>query len=136
MPWFSFIHPILATFTLIYGVLLGQKSLSRLGDWDFPLRRVRTQTVIYFLLVAGNLFLGLTVNAILSGRGQEIEFFGHLPLAIVTVVLVLLAALVTFGRYQFGKLSPIMRWHPILIVLSLALIMTMGFTAVLKLLKI
>lgn len=136
MPWFGFIHPVLAVFTLIYGILLGQVSLSRLGDWDFPLRRVRARTIIYFSLVVANLFLGLWISTILSGRGEEVKIFGHLPLAIIATAIIFLAALVTFGRALPGKLTPVMRWHPIMIVISLALIMTMGFTAILKLLKL
>ncbi|MEO0071367.1 MAG: hypothetical protein ABIK39_04715 [candidate division WOR-3 bacterium] len=136
MPWYGFIHPVLAVLTLIYGIILGQVSLSRLGEWDFPLRRVRTQTIIYFSLVVVNLFLGLWISTILSGRGEEVKIFGHLPLAIISTALIFLAALVTFGRSQPGKLTPFMRWHPIVVVLSLALIMTMGFTAILKLLKL
>ncbi|MGB9741907.1 MAG: hypothetical protein ACP5JB_05285 [candidate division WOR-3 bacterium] len=137
MPWFGYIHPLLAIFTLGYGVTIGQLSLSRLGDWDFPLRRLRKRTLVYFLLTVVNVGIGLLVNTLLASRSQGVKLLAHLPLAIAVSVLALLALLVTYGRSRKpGELAPSLRWYPMLIVASLALIMTMGFTALLKVLKI
>jgi hypothetical protein len=135
MPWFGFIHPVLAILTLVYGITIGQITLARLGQWDFPLRRVRMRTFIYFLLTVFNLGLGLLMNAILAARGREVKLLLHLPLAITACALGFLATLTTFSKGKPGELAPTMRWHPVLIVASLALIMTMGFTALLKVVK-
>ncbi len=136
MPWFGFIHPLLAIFTFIYGLTIGQVSLSRLDDWDFPLRRVRKRTLIFFLLVVANFLLGLVVNIILGARGERVVLFAHLPIAIAITVFTLLATLITFSKGRLGELPEKMRWHPILVVISLALIMTIAFTALLKVLRI
>ncbi|MGQ9708844.1 MAG: hypothetical protein ACUVUR_08255 [bacterium] len=136
MPWFGYIHPILAILTLVYGITIGQTTLSRMGQWDFPMRRVRVRTFIYFLLTVVNLGLGILINTILARRGGEVKLIIHLPLAIATSVLALLSTLVTFSKGKPGELAPMMRWHPVLVVASLALIMTMGFTALLKFLKL
>lgn len=136
MPWFGFIHPLLAVFTLGYGMTIGQISLSRLEDWDFPLRRVRKRTLIFFFLTLANFLVGLIVNIILAKTSARVKIFAHMPMAVVTVVLAFLAALLTFSKGRPGELPPRMRWHPMLVIASLALIMTMGFTALLKVLKI
>lgn len=132
MPWYGYIHPVLALLTFGYGVTIGQLTLSRLGEWDFPLRRLRQRTLIYFLLTLANLGLGLLVNAILAGQGRAVKLLAHLPLAIAAAVLALLATLVTYGKARPGEVPPSLRWHPLFTVASLALIMTMGFTALLK----
>ncbi len=136
MPWYGFIHPVLAILTLIYGLNIGKVSLSRLGEWDFPLRRVRRRTFIFALLTILNLGLGLLVNTVLAGRGQRVELVAHLPLAILVSASALLATLVTFSKGPLGELPPRMRWHPILITIGLALIMTMGFIALLKIFRL
>ncbi len=135
MPWYGFIHPVLAIGTMIYGLTIGRVSLSRLGEWDFPLNRIRKRTFIFAILTILNLGLGLLINTILAGRGQRVALVGHLPLAILVSAFGLLATLVTFSKSLPGEVSPRMRWHPILIVASLALIMTMGFIAILKVFK-
>ncbi len=136
MPWYGFIHPLLAVFTFIYGLTIGQVSLSRLDDWDFPLRRVRKRTLIFFLLTVANFILGLVANIILGARGARVVLFAHLPMAIVIMVFALLATLITFSKGRFGELPEKMRWHPILVVVNLALILTMAFIALLKVLRI
>lgn len=135
MPWYGYIHPVLALVTLIYGLTIGKVSLSRLDDWDFPLRLVRKRTFIFALLTILNLGVGLLVQAILVGSGKGFHLVAHLPLAILVVALALLATLVTFSKSRPGELPPIMRWHPILIVISLALTMTMGFITLLRVFK-
>lgn len=135
MPWYGFIHPVLALVTLVYGLTIGKVSLSRLDEWDFPLRQVRKRTFIFALLTILNLGLGLLVNAILAGKGRGVHLVAHLALAILVAALALLATLVTFSKSRPGQLPPTMRWHPILLVASLALIMTMGFIVVLKVFK-
>ncbi|MEO0009644.1 MAG: hypothetical protein ABIK51_03880 [candidate division WOR-3 bacterium] len=132
MPWYGYIHPVLALLTFGYGVTIGQLTLSRLGEWDFPLRRLRQRTLIYFLLTLANLGLGLLFNALLTGQGKAVRLLAHLPLAIAAAVLALLATLVTYGKARPGEVPASLRWHPLFTVASLALIMTMGFTALLK----
>jgi fatty acid desaturase len=137
MRWYGYIHPLLAIVTLFYGVTIGQLALSRLDDWDFPLRRLRTRTLIYFILTVINIGLGLLFNFLLSQSGKPMKLLAHLPLAITVSVLALLATIITYSRSKKpGELAPSLRWHPLLITASLALIMTMGFTALLKVLKI
>jgi hypothetical protein len=137
MPWFAYIHPLLAIFTLGFGLSIGQLSLSRLGDWDFPLRHLRFRTLLYFILTVVNLGIGLFVDTLLGVHGRAVKLLAHLPLAIAVAVLALLALLVTYGKSRKpGELAPALRLYPMLIIASLALIMTMGFTALLKVLKI
>ncbi len=136
MPWFGFIHPIMALGTFVYGLFIGQVSMTKLDDWDFPLRRVKKRTLIYFVFTAISGIFGLVVNAILRSQGRGVVIFAHMPLGVATVVAALLALVVTTGKRKPGELPQSMRWHPVLVVISLALIMTMAFTALLKVLRI
>ncbi|MEO0079411.1 MAG: hypothetical protein ABIK44_01880 [candidate division WOR-3 bacterium] len=136
MPWFGFIHPALALFTLFYGLRIGQTSLTKLADWDFPLRVMRARTLRYFLLTVANLILGFVFQIVLAAQGRPVRLLGHLPLAIAVVLLTLFADLATFGRQKPGELPRMIRWHPILVIASLALILTMGFTGLLKLFRL
>ncbi|NPV14368.1 hypothetical protein HPY86_05500 [candidate division WOR-3 bacterium] len=136
MPWFGFIHPIMALGTFVYGLFIGQVSMTKLDDWDFPLRRVKKRTLIYFIFTLISGVFGLVVNAILRSQGRGVVIFAHMPLGIATVVAALLAFVVTMGKRKPGELPQSMRWHPVLVVISLALIMTMAFTALLKVLRI
>ncbi|MBM3314843.1 hypothetical protein FJY71_03245 [candidate division WOR-3 bacterium] len=119
-----------------YGLTVGQTSLSRLGEWDFPLRRLRWRTFFFFLLCIVNLLIGLFVNAQLRAQGRGIELTAHLLISIATCVLALLAALVTFSPGRPGEIPPLLRWHPVLSVASLGLILTNGLLALLKILKV
>lgn len=136
MPWFGFIHPVLALGAFVYGLFIGQVSMSRLDDWDFPLRRVKRRTVIYFIFTVVSGVIGLLINIILRHQGRGVTIFAHLPMGFAVVVTAFLATVVTMGKRRPGELPQSMRWHPLLIVISLALIMTMGLTALLKILKI
>lgn len=136
MPWFGFIHPIMALGTFVYGLFIGQVSMTKLDDWDFPLRRVKKRTLIYFVFTAISGVFGLIVNTILRSQGRGVVIFAHMPLGIATVVAALLAFVVTMGKRKPGELPQSMRWHPVLVVISLALIMTMALTALLKVLRI
>ena len=40
MPWYGFIHPLLAIGTLAVGLVTGQVSLTNINDWNFPMRRM------------------------------------------------------------------------------------------------
>jgi cytochrome c biogenesis protein CcdA len=80
-----------------------------------------------FLLTAVNFVVGLVANATMRGHGAGLKLTAHMPLGIVVMVLAAIAAVITFGRSRSGELSPIMRWHPVLSVLALALTLTMGF---------
>jgi hypothetical protein len=126
MPWYGFIHPAVALGTLALGLVTGQVSLSRLTQWDFPLSTQRNRSVVFFLLTIVNFVLGLLVAADLRGHGFKASLTGHMPLAIITMVLALIAAIVTFTRGQRGEASGAMRLHPILILAALACIFTNG----------
>jgi len=136
MPFYAFVHPALAVFTLVWGIAVGQVSLAKLAEWDFPLRRVRSRTIVYFLLCVANLGMGLVAAALLAGIGREPKLPLHLVLGIIVCVLALLAALTSFGRSRPGEAPDLMRWHPILVVASLALILTQGFLSGLTLLRL
>lgn len=135
MPWYGFIHPVFALVSLVYGLAIGQVSLSKLGDWDFPLRRLRRRSFLFFVFCVGNLFLGLFVNLQLRSRGQGAALTAHLPVAIGVCIAAGLAVLVTFSRGKPGEIPPLLRWHPILSVVSLGLILTNGFLVLLKVLR-
>ena len=134
MPIYAFIHPVLAVAAIVWGVAIAQVSMQRMADWDFPLRRVRSRTIVYLLLCVANFGAGLAFNALLADRRLVLP--AHLTLGIIVCVLALLAALVTFATGKPGQLSGLMRWHPILTVASLALIITQGFLTGLKLLRL
>uniref|UniRef100_A0A7C4GHN0 Cytochrome b561 domain-containing protein n=1 Tax=candidate division WOR-3 bacterium TaxID=2052148 RepID=A0A7C4GHN0_UNCW3 len=101
-----------------------------MADWDFPLRRVRTRTLVYALLCLANFGAGLLFNNLLSSRRLVLP--AHLTLGIIACVLAVLALLVTLPRGKPGQLSGVIRWHPVLTVASLALIMTLGFLTALR----
>ena len=127
MPWYGFIHPLLVIVTLGLGLVTAQTSLSKISDWDFPLRRQRGRSIIFFLLCVANFAVGLFVNVALRDIHRGVKITGHLPLSIFVLVATFLAVLVTFARSRPGELSPLMRWHSMLSIAALAVILTMGF---------
>jgi hypothetical protein len=131
MPWYGFIHPALAVGTLAYGLVTGQTSLSRINDWNFPLRRQRYRSVVFFLMCVGNFIIGLLATALIRGRGGTVKLTAHTLLAAIVLAFALLAALVPFARSRPGEISGLMRLHPVLIIVCLAVIFTMGFIALL-----
>ncbi len=134
MPWYGFIHPVFALLTMVYGIGIARLSMSKVDAWDFPLRRVRTRTVVYFLLCVVNLVLGYLISAAIQGRGVEVKLTAHVPLAIASVVLALAAAIFTFTRSRIpGQVSPLMKFQGWLLAVSLSAILTMAFTGVLAL---
>jgi hypothetical protein len=133
MPWYGFIHPLLAIVALGLGLVTAQTSLSKISDWDFPLRRQRSRSISFLLLCVANFGLGLVVNIALRGIHKGVTITGHVPLSIVVLVAAFLAALVTFTRSQPGETPPLMRWHAILSIAAVAVILTMGFLGALKL---
>jgi hypothetical protein len=134
MPWYGFIHPLLAVGTLALGLVVGQTSLSRMTDWDFPLRKQRTRSIYFFLLTVLNFVLGMVVMTALRGGGYKTRLTGHMVLAIGIMVLAMLAAIVTFTRGRNNEVSGAMRLHPLFIIGALALIFTNGFLTILALL--
>jgi hypothetical protein len=126
MPWYGYIHPLFALAALALGLVTGQTSLSKLTHWDFPLRTQRYRSVFFFLMTVVNFVLGLIVATELRGHGFRTRLTGHTPLAVVTMVLAMLAAIVTFTRGRSGEVSGMMRLHPLLVVAALALIFTSG----------
>jgi hypothetical protein len=127
MPWYGFIHPLLAVATIALGLVTAQTSLTKSADWDFPLRRQRSRSIIFVLLCVGNFAIGLFVNVALRGLHKGVKITGHLPLSIFVLVAAFLAALVTFARSRPGEISPLMRWHAMLSIAALAVILTMAF---------
>lgn len=133
MPWYGFLHPALAIYTMVYGIITAQTSVRRLTDWDFPLRRQRTRSTVFFLLCVANMVLGFIVRIILRAGFRDVKLTFHVPLAITTIALALLASLVTFGQPKKpGELPGLMRLHPWLIVVAVVIIMTMGFLGLLS----
>jgi len=133
MPWYGFIHPVLAVVTIGLGLVTAQTSLSKISDWDFPLRRQRGRTIIFFLLVIANFIIGLFVNAGLRVIHKGVNITGHLLLSIIVLAVGFLATLVTFARSRPGETPPLMRWHSMLLIAALALMLTMGFLGALNL---
>jgi len=132
MPWYGWIHPVLAVGTMIYGVRIAQVSVSRLLEWNFPLRQQRTRTIIFFLLCVANLVLGFVVNAALRGQGRGVELTFHVPLAFIISGLSLFATVVTFARpRRAGEVPGLMKLHPWLVVIPVVGIMTAGFIGLL-----
>lgn len=131
MPWYGFIHPLLAIATLILGVVTAQTSMSKVTDWDYPIRRQRYRTIVFFLLTVTNFVIGLLVIAALRGRGFQTKLTGHLPLSYVTMAVSALAALTSFGRHGGAGQSGLLRYHSILMIAALALILTTGFLTLL-----
>jgi len=133
MPWYGFIHPLLAIGTLALGLVTAQTSLSKVSDWDFPLRRQRNRSIIFVLLCVANFALGLFVNTALRGIHKGVSISGHMTLSIIVLVAAFLAALVTFTRSKPGETPPLMRWHAMLSIVAIAVILTMAFLGGLKL---
>lgn len=134
MPWYGFIHPIVAIATLVFGIMTAQTSMSRTEYWDFPVRKQRMRSVVYFLLCIANLVMGFLFAAALRGRGVDVKLSLHIPLAIGASAMALLSAAVTFTRSRrSGELAPLMRYHGWFVAISLAMVLTMAFTGVLAL---
>jgi len=133
MPWYGFIHPLLALGTFVLGLVTAQTSLSKVSDWDFPMRRQRSRSIAFLLLCIANFVLGLLVNMGLRSVHKGVALSGHMSLSIVALVAAFIAALLTFTRSQPGQTPPQMRWHAVLTILATALILTMAFLTGLKL---
>jgi hypothetical protein len=133
MPWYGFIHPALAIGTLALGLVTAQTSLSKVSDWDFPMRRQRSRTIIFLLLCIANFVMGLFVNMGLRGIHKGVVLSGHMTLSIIVLIAALGAALITFTRSEPGQTPPHMRWHATLTIVAVALMLTMTFIAGLKL---
>ncbi len=132
MPWYGFIHPILALATIAYGVVTGQTSLARINDWNFPQRKQRYRSVIFLMMVAANFVIGLAATALIRGTGRELKLPVHRPLAITAIFLAVIAALVTFSQGKRGEVSSLMRLHPVIMILVLVVLFTMGFITALS----
>jgi hypothetical protein len=135
MPWYGFIHPLIAIGSIALGLVTAQTSLSKVSDWDFPMRRQRSRTIYFFLLCIVNFVMGLLVNLALRGIHKGVVLSGHLTLSIIVMVLALGATLLTFTRSEPGQTPPHMRWHATFMVAAVALILTMGFLTGLKLIS-
>jgi hypothetical protein len=132
MPWYGFVHPLLAIGTLAYGIVVGQTSLARINDWNFPLRRQRYRSVIFMMMVVANFVLGMVATALIRGTGRALKLPAHRPLAIVAVILAVLGAVVTFSQGRRGEVASLMRLHPVIMVLVLVVLLTMGFVTALS----
>ena len=133
MPWYGFIHPILAIGTIALGLVTAQTSLSKVSDWDFPMRRQSSRSIFFLMLCIANFVMGLFVSMCLRSIHKGVVLSGHLTLSIIVLIAAFGAALVTFTRSEPGKTPPHMRWHAILIIVAVALMLTMTFLVGLKL---
>lgn len=133
MPWYGFIHPLLAIGTLALGLVTAQTSLSRVSDWDFPMRRQRSRSIYFLMLCIVNFIIGLFVNMGLRNIHKGVVVSGHMTLSIIVLVAALGAALLTFTRSEPGQTPPHMRWHATLMIAAVALMLTMTFLFGLKL---
>jgi len=136
MPWYGFIHPVLAIGTLGLGLVTAQTSLSKVSDWDFPLRRQRSRSIFFLLLCIANFIVGLFVNMGLRGIHKEVTMSGHMLLSVIVLVTAFVAALIAFARSRPGETPPLMRWHAVFSVIATALILTMAFLGGLKLIGV
>ena len=133
MPWYGFIHPALAIGTLALGLVTAQTSLSKVSDWDFPMRRQRSRSIAFLLLCLANFVMGLFVNMGLRSIHKGVVISGHMTLSIIVLVAAFGAALITFTRSEPGKTPPHMRWHATLMIAAVALMLTTTFLVGLKL---
>lgn len=133
MPWYAFIHPLLAIGTMVLGLVTAQTSLSRVTEWDFPMRRQRSRSIAFLLLCIANFVMGLIVSMALQSMHKGLVLSGHMTLSIAVLVAAFGATLLTFTRSEEGKTPPHMRWHAILLAAAVALILTMAFLTGLKL---
>jgi Mn2+/Fe2+ NRAMP family transporter len=131
MPWYGYMHPAMVVITFGLGLATAQTSISKMNDWDFPMRRQRSRTIVFFLLCLANFAVGLFVNTALRGIHHGVKLTAHLPVSIAVMVVAFAAALVTFARSRPGEVATVMRWHSILMVACLALVLTMGFLSAL-----
>ena len=132
MPWFGYLHPAVSLLTFVYGLRIAQVSLTRINDWDYPLRQQRNRTIAYFLLCVADFLLGLMFAVLIRGRGTELKLPGHMVLSMIVLVVTAVATIVTFGKTRLGEVAPVTRTHPILMVTSLAGVLTLGFLAALR----
>jgi len=133
MPWYGFIHPVIAIGTIALGLVTAQTSLSKVSDWDFPMRRQRSRSISFLMLCIVNFIMGLFVNMGLRNIHKGVTISGHMTLSIIVLIAAVVAALVTFTRSEPGKTPPHMRWHATLLVAAVALMLTMTFLIGLKL---
>ncbi len=133
MPWYAFVHPALALGTIALGLVTAQTSLSKVSDWDFPMRRQRSRTIAFLMLAIVNFIIGLFVNLALRGIHKGVVLSGHMTLSIIVLVAGFIAALLTFTRSEPGRTPPQMRWHATFMIAAVALMLTMTFLVGLKL---
>lgn len=133
MPWYGFIHPAIAIGTIALGLVTAQTSLSKVSDWDFPMRRQRSRSISFLMLCIANFVMGLLVNLGLRNTHKGVVLSGHMTLSIIVLVAAFGAALITFTRSEPGQTPPHMRWHATLMTAAVALMLTMTFLVGLKL---
>jgi hypothetical protein len=133
MPWYGFIHPVIAIGTIALGLVTAQTSLSKVSDWDFPMRRQRSRSIAFLMLCIAGFVMGLLVNLGLRNIHKGVVLPGHMTLSIIVLIAAFGAALLTFTRSEPGKTPPHMRWHATLMVAAVALMLTMMFLVGLKL---
>jgi hypothetical protein len=133
MPWYGFIHPVIAIGSIALGLVTAQTSLSKVSDWDFPMRRQRSRSIAFLMLCIANFVMGLLVNMGLRNIHKGVVLSGHMTLSIIVLIAAFGAALLTFTRSESGKTPPHMRWHATFVVAAVALMLTMTFLVGLKL---
>ncbi|HDQ99623.1 MAG TPA: hypothetical protein ENN51_04985 [candidate division WOR-3 bacterium] len=137
MPWYGYIHPLLALITLAHGIRTARVGMNKVLDWDYPLRRQRNRSIVFLLLCVGNLVLGFSVNVLLRGQDAAVHLTMHLPLAVAVTVLAVVAVICTFIRpKRLGELSGPMRIHHWLLIVASVMVLTMALTGLLRVLGI
>ena len=134
MPWHGYIHPLLALITLAHGIWTARIGMSKVLDWDYPLRRQRGRSVVFLLLCVANLVFGFAANALLRGQDAAVHLTMHLPLAVAVTALALVAVIFTLIRPKRpGELSGPMKVHHWLMVIASVMVLTMALTGLLRL---
>ena len=133
MPWYGFIHPVIAIGSIALGLVTAQTSLSKVSDWNFPMRRQRSRSITFLLLCIANFVMGLLVNLGLRSIHKGVVLSGHMTLSIIVLVAAFGATLITFTSSEPGKTPPHMRWHATFMIAAVALMLTMTFLVGLKL---
>lgn len=137
MPWYGYIHPLLALVALFHGVRTARVGMNKVLDWDYPLRRQRRWSLVFLALCAANLALGFAANALLARQDSAVKLTMHLPLAVAVTILALVAVIFTYIRPRRpGELSGPMRIQHWLLIVASVMIMTMVLTGLLRVLGI
>jgi len=138
-PLYVYLHPVWQLATLAVGLYLAMTALPNVDNPNFRVRAHERLGRIFVILILAGAVFGKLVVATLPPDTLQIP--GHRFLSVTIVALVIVGSI--FG-YQGGRLrlrvkTGMMRAHPWLLVLAVALLVGQGLLAIgskgLKLLK-